>query len=321
MLREQHCTEFNLRRPAETGHRASDMAQCGAIITHNTAMFTQHKHAICRAVLQWSGLVTAIFALTPAHAARDYLSPNPPPHAIEDRFKLEVDLMRPSYDTQVRLDATPTTPGTLISAEDDLGLDESQLVLQMELTLLPGEHHLVRLHGFSMRRDGYKILNRPIVWETSTYAAGERADSRLNISMIGLTYGWLPFREDRYELGVTVGIQIASVDANVEVRRLGTREPEDGVAPIPLIGLEGRYDFTRRWSVDGRYQYLSVNRDDVSAKLTDARLALRWRQNQHLVFGLGYRMFDLNIESAGTSTPGFVSLGMTGPMLFLQGSL
>ena len=50
-----------------------------------------------------------------------------------------------------------------------------------------------------------------------------------------------------------------------------------------MIGLEGRYDFSRRWSVDGRYQYLSVSQDETDAKLTDARIAVRWRQNQHWV--------------------------------------
>jgi len=256
-----------------------------------------------------------------AYAARDYLSPNPPPHAIEDRFRLEVDLVHSSYDTELRLDPSPQTPGTLVSGEDDLGLDDSETVLQVELTLLPGDHHLVRLHGISMRRNASHVLTRDIVWDDELYRAGQRADSSLNISMIGLTYGWLPFRNDRYELGLTAGIQIADVEANVEVRSQTVREPEEGIAPIPMIGLEGRYDFSRRWSVDGRYQYLSVSQDDTDAKLTDARIAVRWRQNQHLIFGLGYRIFDLNIESADADTPGFVALKMKGPLLFMQGSL
>jgi len=273
---------------------------------------------------------TSIFALglffactiQVAYAARDYLSPNPPPYAIEDRFRLEVGIVHSGYDTQVRLDPTPQNPGTLVSAEDDLGLEDSDTILQVELTLLPGDHHLVRLHGISMRRSGFATLTRNIVWDDETYLAGQRADSSLNISMIGLTYGWLPFRTDRYELGLTAGVQIADVEANVEVRATNPpREPEEGIAPIPMIGLEGRYDFSRRWSIDGRYQYLSVGQDDVDAKLTDARFAVRWRQGQHLVLGLGYRIFDLNVESHSEDTPGFVALKMKGPMLFVQGSM
>jgi hypothetical protein len=259
--------------------------------------------------------------LQSAQAARDYLSPTPPPYVIEDRFRLEVDILHANYETQIRLDETPQNPGTLISAEEDLGLDDTDTVLQLELTLLPGDHHLVRLHGLSMRRNGYAYLTRNIEWDDRTYAAGQRVDSRINISMIGLTYGWLPFRTDRYEFGVTAGVQIADVEMNVEVRSEPPEETEEGIAPIPFVGIEGRYDFSRRWSIDGRYQYLSLSKDDLDAKITDARFAIRWRKNQHFVLGLGYRLFDLNIESLDEDTPGFVSLGMKGPMLFVQGSM
>lgn len=262
-------------------------------------------------------------SLHSAHAARDYLSPTPPPYAIEDRFRLEVGVLQTNYETTIRLDRTPQTPGTQISAEEDLGLDDSDILLQLELTLLPGEHHMVRLHGMSMRRDGSKVINRRIEWDNNVYNVGERVDSIINISMIGLTYGWLPLRTDRYDLGISAGVQIADVEVNAEVRSRfnGLHPREEGIAPVPHVGLEGRFDFTRRWSVDARYQYLSISKDDIDAKITDARFALRWRQNQHLVIGLGYRMFDLTIESADEDTPGFVSLKMNGPMLFVQGSM
>jgi hypothetical protein len=259
-------------------------------------------------------------AATPSQA-QSYLSPNPPPNSIEDRFRLEASLLRSSYETKVRIDPTPQTLGTEVSAENDLGLKDSDTNIQMELTLLPAKHHMVRLHGLSMRRDGTTVLTRTVVWDNNTYNVGQRVDSHIDITMLGLTYGWLPFRTDRYELGVTFGIQVASVNANAEVRSQAVRPDDSGAAPIPLIGLEGRYDFTRRWSVDGRYEYLRVNVNDVKGSLSDARLALRWRQNQHLLYGLGYRHFSLDVNSANTGTPGMVHLGMKGPMLFLQGSL
>ncbi|MBC7982325.1 MAG: hypothetical protein H7Y02_00570, partial [Candidatus Obscuribacterales bacterium] len=130
--------------------------------------------AITAKTLLTALVLTSALGSLNVQAAPSYLSPNPPPNSIEDRFRLEVDLLRGSYDTQLRFDPTIQTPGTTLSAEDDLGLDDSQLVLQLELTLLPGKHHLVRLHGLSMRRDGFKVLNRTVVFDTSTYNAGER---------------------------------------------------------------------------------------------------------------------------------------------------
>src|SRR5882724_9893905 len=170
-------------------------------------------------------------------SAQSYLSPTPPPYSIAERFRLEVDLFRGSYDTTIRLDNRITNgvgvavvvPGTQISGEKDLGLASSQFLGQVELTLLPGAKHLVRLSALSMRGDGNHILSRNITWGGSTYFATERVDSHLNLTMSGLTYGYMPFRTDRYELGLSFGIQIAAVNANAEVRSRSLRADESGV--------------------------------------------------------------------------------------------
>ena len=283
-------------------------------------------------------LLLAISSLAIGTAqAQTYLSPDPPPYSVADRFRLEVDLFRGSYNTQIRLDnsvttaagVTTVTPGTQVFAENDLGLAKSQYLGQLELTLLPGKHHMVRLSGLSMRREGEQILTRTIQWGNSNYQLNDRVSSHLNLNMVGLTYGYLPFRSDRFELGLSFGIQIASVSANAEVRSRALRGEESAVGPIPLLGLETRYDFTRHWSVDGRMQYLSLgligsagaDLSGVKGTITDYRVALRWRQNQHFIYGLGYRQFKVEVDSPTSNPAGLVSIALSGPLLFMQASL
>jgi hypothetical protein len=285
--------------------------------------------------MRWLLLLIASFVAGTA-AAQTYLSPDPPPYSIDDRFRVEVDLFRGSYNTDIRLDnvvtnangTTTTIPGTEVSGEHDLGLASAQYLGQLELTLLPGRHHMIRLSGLSMRRDGHNILTRNVSWGNSNYRVGERVDSHLNLTMAGLTYGYLPLRTDRYELGVTLGVQIGDVNANAEVRSRSIRGEEAADGPIPYVGVEGRYEFTRHWSVDGRMQYFTlspiesfVDVNGVKATITDWRFAIRFRQNQHFVYGLGYHSFNLNINSPATNPAGLVVLGLKGPMLFAQASL
>jgi hypothetical protein len=269
-------------------------------------------------------------------SAQSYLSPEPPPNSVEDRFRLELDLFQGSYDTRMRLDlVVPVAgmnpiviPGTELSAEDDLGLPSSQLLGQIELTLLPGKHHLIRFNALSMRREGSAVLTKPVLWGNSVYVVGDRIDSHFNLTMVGLTYGYLPFRTDRFELGATFGIQIASVDANAVSTR-NTRSDESADGPVPLIGIEARYDFSRRWSVDGRFQYLSlgliekagVDLSGVEGQITDFRVALRWRQNQHFVYGLGYRSYNVDVNATESDPSGMVTMSLSGPLLFIQASL
>jgi hypothetical protein len=248
-------------------------------------------------------------------------APKPKPNVIEDRFRVEISMLGAAFDTQIRIDPSATIEGTEVSAEDDLALDDSQFLILGELTLLPGDRHLVRLSGLTTRRSAQTVLSRRIVFEDDVYFRGERVESELNLTMFGLTYGYRFLASERAEIAASFGIQVAEVEANVVVPSRVVRDSENGVAPLPLIGLEGRYDFTPQWSAEARVQYLTANIEDVDGSIMDARIAATWRTNPHLVLGLGYRSFTININSQNESTPGLVDMKIAGPTLFVRASL
>jgi hypothetical protein len=43
--------------------------------------------------------------------------------------------------------------------------------------------------------------------------------------------------------------------------------------------------------------------------------------NPYLLFGLGYRTFQIDVNSADDDTPGFVDLKVAGPLLFVRASM
>lgn len=266
----------------------------------------------------------AVAAPQLAHAQSSELpdwAPKPPPRVSEDGFRAEVLVLHAGFDTQLRVDESLTEQGTEISAEDDLGLESSKILVQGELTLLPGEHHLVRLSGMSTRRSEEKNIEKVIEFDDEVYQVGELVSSELNLTMFGLTYGYRFLVKERGELTGTFGIQIAEVEANAVVRDRVIRDSESGVAPVPFVGLEGRFDFSSRWSAEARLQYLTADIEDVDGSITDARLALTWRKNPYLVFGLGYRSFTIDVDSRNEDTPGLVDMSLDGPVLFMRASL
>lgn len=274
-----------------------------------------------RWLVAWLIGSTGVFAATVARAELPAWAPGPKPRVVEDRLRVEVNALFSSVDTQLRVDPSTLQLGTKIDAEDDLGLKDSELMPQAELTLLPGKHHLIRLSALSTRRSAQTIIDRTIRFDDQVYLVGERVDSEINIGLFGLTYGYRFIANDRAELTATFGIQVASVEANALVRSRVIREAEDGVAPLPLMGVEGRFDFTDRWSAEARLQYLSANIDDVDGAIMDARLAVTWRMNPYLVFGLGYRNFSLEVDSQNVDTPGLVDMKIAGPLLFARASM
>lgn len=248
-------------------------------------------------------------------------APKPRPNVVEDRLRVEVNLFAASPQTDLRVDESPTAQGTPINAEDDLGLDDFKLLPQVEFTLLPGEHHLVRLSAFAVHRSAQKRIEKNISFDDEDYLINERVDSRLDLTMFGLTYGYRFLVRQRGELTATVGIQVADVEANAVVRSRVVRESESGIAPLPLVGLEGRFDFTPRLAAEARAQYLTVNVSDVDGSILDARLALTWRFNPYLAIGLGYRTFQIDVDSRDEGTPGIVDLSVDGPLLFVRASM
>lgn len=258
---------------------------------------------------------------TPAPSKLPDWAPKPKPNVVEDRLRVEVNFLGARPSTKLRVDASPTDPGTEINAEDDLGLDDFQLLPQVELTLLPGERHLIRLSRFAIDRSAAKHLEKNISFDNEDYLVGERVDSILDLTMFGLTYGYRFLMTPRAEISASFGIQIADVEANAVVRSRVVRESENGVAPLPLLGVEGRFDFSPRWSMEARVQYLTVNEIDVNGSILDARLGVTWRMNPYLLFGLGYRTFQIDVDSSDVDTSGFVDLTVAGPLLFVRASM
>ena len=248
-------------------------------------------------------------------------SPELPANVVEDRFRLEVNVFYPNFDTQIRADPSLTVAGTRVSAEDDLGLEKTKVLADAELTLLPGERHMIRLSAFEVRRAADTVLNKRFVFDDQTYNVGERVNTNLNLTLVGLTYGYRFLVRDRGELTGTFGIAIAQINANAVVRTRVIRDPEEGAAPVPFLGLESRFNFTRRWGVEARAGYLTANASDVKGTILDARGALTWRWNPHFVFGLGYRTFGVHVTSRNSGSPGVVDMTMSGPLLFMRGSL
>ena len=272
-------------------------------------------------------LLLAVFATT-SNAADVSRFREPKPRVVEDLFRAEVSFVGATYDTMVRLDDDNSgLRNTNIDVEDDLGLDDTRSLVQGEITFLPGERHLLRLSGQATRRSANMLLQRTITFEDDTFVINGRVASKLDLTLFGLTYGYRFLKRERFELDGTFSIQIAEVDANITGRDAnGTQirsaqDAEDGVAPIPLVGLEGRFDFGSRWSAEGRFQYVGANTEGIDASILDARLAVTWRQSPYLVYGVGYRRFDIDVDADRDNDSGRVDLSISGPMLFLRGSL
>jgi hypothetical protein len=246
----------------------------------------------------------------------------PPPHLVEDRLRLDVSLWNMNANTSLRIDPSPTQVGTMLSGESDVGLSKGGLRPDIELTLLPGERHLVRLNGFSSRRDGTAVLTRRVVFDNNVYNVGTTVKSTLNLGMLGIGYGYRLFKAPRYELDLGLDVQVTSIEANVFAPSTGLpREADQGVVPIPMLDVEGRWEVWRKWQLLGRYRWLGANAEDAKGSIADWRAGVQWQYNPHLAIGLHYRSFNISVDSSSNSNPGAVRLDYKGVQLGVRASM
>ena len=275
-----------------------------------------------RQLRSWLGMFGVLAAVS-AHADVKQMpwESAPPPRLIEDRFRLDVGLWDTSIETQLRADATPQQPGTTLSGENDIGLTKHQSMPNFELTLLPGKRHLIRINAFNSRRDGQAILNSTVSFDGNTYTAGSLVKSTLNLNLLGVGYGYRLLKTERYEVAADISVQIASVETNVYVPSQNIRQADSYVVPLPLVGLEGRWEVIPKWNLLGRYQWLGGSSSDIKGAIRDWRVGVQWQFSQHVGVGLHYRGFGINVESSGGSHPGEVDLKYRGAQLEFRASL
>ena len=246
---------------------------------------------------------------------------SPPSRLIEDRLRVEVGLWNASIDSSLRSDTTAQQPGTELDGESDAGLSDHGLMADIELALLPGEHHVFRVNGLSSHRTGSAVLTRNVQFDGNNYLIGDLVKSTLNADMLGVGYAYRIFRMPRFELDAGVDVQISSVEANVFVPKRQFRESDAGVAPVPLLDIETRVEVLPKWQLQARYRWLGGSAGDTRGHYLDWQAGVQWQFSQHLGLGLHYRALGLRVDSQATSLPGAVRIDYRGAQLAFRASL
>ena len=112
---------------------------------------------------------------------------------LTDRFYMRGTYFPAAVTTELRLDPNQATLGTLLSAEDDLGLDDQVDQGRMEFDIRLAERSHVRIDYFKLNRFNEQPLPRDIVFgdfifdgghELSRQARLARADVHLHLFVL-----------------------------------------------------------------------------------------------------------------------------------------
>ena len=258
-------------------------------------------------------VLTLALLATLAHAD-DYLSPT------NERVRLSLGFMHLSSTTDVRLDSTGGLPGTLINAENVLGLDRSDFEPKFQAMVRAGERHRLRFDYFTLDRTGNAILSAPIVFRDVVLMTSDPVNTNLSMRTLGITYEYSFIHREKFELAATLGINDTDISARARVstQTRHVDQTEDQAGPFPTLGLDSTYVLSKRFYLDARAQYFKLAVDHLTGSLGFYELAGLYRLRPNISFALGYTAAKATLTSRQTRTSGRFDFDSKGPEFFVR---
>ncbi|MGE5893829.1 MAG: hypothetical protein ACM34I_07220 [bacterium] len=225
-----------------------------------------------------------------------------------EKFSLGLGGFIASLESEIRLGSEGA--GVDVNLEDAFDLDSTATVFRAEALYRAGEsrRHRLDLSYLDIRRRGTRTLTRDIEIKDKTFTIGTTVDSSLNIKIIKGGYGYSFFQDERFDVGVGLGVYVMPIDYSV-TSGTGRAESESITAPLPVLSLYANFAFTTKLFLKQNIDLFYLEYSRFKGTLADTKIALEYNVWKHVGFGLAFDMFRLSLEADGGDYPGIDFVG------------
>lgn len=198
-------------------------------------------------------------------------------------------------------------PGTLVSAENELGLPTRKTIPGISFGRLIGERWRIEIEHTSARRRADNVLTADLRRGEATFLAGTTLEADVGLSTLRINGGWAAWQSDSVQAVLLIGGQWLKISqrlsgtATVDTAPPGSPNPAPGppgprsldtsdLTPVGMLGLQAQWQPMPGWRVQGRAeagveQYLHLS------------AGLQWWPVRHVALGAGYRFMRAELDS------------------------
>lgn len=216
-------------------------------------------------------------------------------NGLPDRFQVDAGYFRIDANTLLRYDSPQGGAGE-VDFEQDLGLEETADTFWVDGTWRLGRRHQVKLAFTRLSRErAGNSLQRDIVWGGETYEAGLTTTATSSGEILGGYYRFALYRNDRFEIGPTVGVGYLWLDARIQATATvngQSRTLDEGRSMGSVTGAVGGYAnawLARKLVARADYLYIKVSPESFDASVTDWRLAADYYFTRNVGVGAQYK--------------------------------
>ena len=220
-------------------------------------------------------------------------------NGLPDRFQIDTGYFRLTANTVLRYNGPAGGSGE-VDFEQDLGLDENVDTFWVDGTWRVGRRHQLKVGYTKVNRDrGDYTLQRTFTWGGQTYNAGLTANSSGKSDLLGGYYRFAIVRNDRFEIGPTIGIGYLWLEARIQASGSvsgpagsETRTLDERATTGSVTGAVGGYAagwLARKLVLQADFLYIKVKPEDSEASVTDWRLAADYYITRNIGVGAQYK--------------------------------
>lgn len=235
-----------------------------------------------------------------------------------DKFYMRGIYFPASVDTQIQLGSGTGDPGTLLSAEDDLGLDDQVDLGRLDVNMRMGRRHNLHLDFFKLNRFSQQPLPRDIEFGDFTFDEGTMFRTKLDWRVFTLTHTYSFVQNDRVEAGLGLGLHI--IQAHAEGLQPGTnnREAASEVGIFPTLNGIFSWRLSKRWAFTARALWFSAAPEEFDGTMAEYHADIQYRWHNNAAVGLGYTKLVTELQVFDEDDPLLFNLDTSGPELFIR---
>lgn len=237
---------------------------------------------------------------------------------ITDRFAVRGLYFHSAVDTRVRYDSSAGDPGTLVSAEDTLGMRDKLGRGSLDLMFRMGERHRIRA-GFSKQtRTGDTVLQQELRFGDDVYVVNDRVQSSMDVRKVAVGYTYSVLRRERVEIGLGFDLHLLQLEGTARVPARFLSERLDTAGPFATVAGDLTWRITNRFSLNADVHWFDVSLDEVEGGYLQWHGDVQFRAWRNLAFGLGYTHARYRVDSTDPEFAGYFNMKQSGPEAFVR---
>jgi hypothetical protein len=233
------------------------------------------------------------------------------------RFEIQVNGIYATLETNLRFESSAGILGVKINFEDNLGMDKHRILPMFNARFNIKNRHNIFAMYYGLPRDAYYVTKRDIEFGDRFVPAGTEVFSYFNTNVYSLGYMYDIFDDDRSRLGLFANFYILTVASGISSNAEQLNENFTVTAPLPNFGAQAYYKINDWFGVSGLFSLFFLSVGDYAGSIHTLGGQMDFYLLRWLEAGLGYYLFNINLEVSKTQFTGLFDYLYKGPYLSL----